>query len=251
MLLSVMKRPRVYYEESLRRGENFTFSRWGDGEIHTLLGHIGMKNSNGCTFTLQLCELYRNILDRNPPYDLCLLRIALRTLRDELESFLKLNKYYIQWYGGDMFLSWSLSGKLFPIVKQLRTKRILYVGPDHCTKLPELGFFDIAHFIEPPKQNAILERDKIVSEIKQSVVDYKIEVIGYSSGLAAKVFIDDINREFGNSITQMDFGSMWDGYFDVPSRSYIRRGRVKFPDLLEVNTGKRAKKPGETFRYEG
>ena len=175
------------------------------------------------------------------------LRISTRNYGVQMADFLGERGITMPWCRGDVILDQSLKGNLFPLIKELRKKHILYVGPEHCKRLDE-GFFKYHAFVQPPPKNAILKREKIVSTVLRMIANKNIEVIGWSSGLASKVFIDDVYAEYGDTVTQIDFGSLFDGYFGIPSRTYIRRGHVLWAELFDVNTGKRPRMDNEQFR---
>lgn len=239
--------PLDFFTDNLRESRPFSFARYGDGEWLTILGEYGRKNSNGCTFTPALADDLRLALARNQGYMYSTLTVAHHNLGRRIDGYCQKNKIGIKWYKGDVLLNKLLKGLLWPVVEQMRQKRVLYVGPYHCRQLNE-HFFNYIHYIQPPPQNAHQVKDKLITSILRAVQAHKIEVIGYSSGLAAKVFIDEVYRLTSGEVTQIDFGSMWDGFFKIPSRSYIRKGKVKWQTLLEVNTGQRERRDGETFR---
>ncbi|KKN49192.1 hypothetical protein LCGC14_0645330 [marine sediment metagenome] len=233
--IQVKKFPLKEYVRRLNDREPFSFARYGDGEFLTILGYIGLKNSNGCTFTQYLCDCLRQVLWNSYPYEHAILRIANRKLGVQIDEFLKEYNIEVDWIHGDIFLDQSLKGNIFPIIEQLRKYRILYVGPEYCKKLNKLGLINYVDYIVIPHRNAITQRKQIIRAIKQSITKNRINFIGYSAGLHAKVFIDDIFKCMSGNISQIDFGSMWDGYMKVPSRSYIRRGRLDFNKLLKQN----------------
>jgi len=230
------KKSMKAYVEQVQLGDPFSFARYGDGEWHTILGHYNLRNSNGCTFTKPLSDALRAALRKGHPYEHSILRIARRNLGSEIEQFLKKYEIRIEWTLGDTILEESLKGNLFPLMEQLRMKRILYVGPKHCRGLNSLGFFQYVDYIQPPPRNAFIVRHDLVRNVAASIKENKIDIVGYSSGLASKVFIDDIYQITGGGVTQIDFGSMFDGYFGIPSRTYIRRGKINFRVLHELNT---------------
>jgi hypothetical protein len=239
---SKLKRfPLTYYVDMLRRDAPFGFARYGDGEWLTILGDYGNKNSNGCTFTPQLGDALRKVLHNNNNYEHSILKIARRKLGDRIGPFLEEGKYMLEWTIGDTFLERSLKGKIWPLVAQLRQKRIVYVGPEHLRALGKT-FFKIQEYVQIPPRDAITKRATIVPAILRAISNTNAQLVGFSSGLHSKVFIDDIWMETGGMITLIDFGSMWDGYFDVPSRSYIRKGKHDWGKLQQDNTrGRRLK----------
>lgn len=239
--------PLSFFVDNLRDGVPFSFARYGDGEWLTILGEYGRRNSNGCTFTPELAGDLRRALARNQGYTYSTLTVAIHNHKKRIEDYCRVNNVQVRWHKGDVLLNKLLKGMLWPVIEQLRQKRVLYVGPFHCRQLND-HFFDYIHYIQPPPQNAHKVKDKMITSILRAVQAHHIDVVGYSSGLAAKVFIDEVYRLTDGEVTQIDFGSMWDGFFRIPSRSYIRRGKVLWQPLLEVNTGQREAKPGETFR---
>lgn len=249
--MQITKLPLSHFVNLLETRQPFSFSRWGDGEWLTTLGYIGLHNSNGCTFTQELCNDYRQVLDNQHDYYHGILGIARRKKGEEIEKFLKSQHCDIVWYNGDVFLKAALKGKLFPLVEQVREYRVLYIGNERLRYLNMRGkgFFSYQAYIQPPPLNAHLKKERILNQVRALVNKHKIELIGWSSGLATKVFIDEIFKWSSGEITQIDFGSLFDGYFsplshiadrlhhNTGSRSYIRKGGHDWDDLLKLNTG--------------
>lgn len=254
--MNVNPLPLNWFVNRLRDSEPFTFARYGDGEWLTILGFYGITNSNGCTFTKALSDDMRAALARHNDYHHAILKIARRKREvpyqgnqhpyggSVIDKWLKDNEIALDWYNGDVLLEESLEGKLFPLIEQIREKRVLYVG-NHRLKglnMRGIGFFPYTAYIEPPPQNAHEVIDDILYDVYRAIRKYKIDFIGWSSGLAAKVMIDEVYMRFPE-VTQIDFGSMFDGYFrampnvlPAGSRSYIRKGKHDWDQLLLTNT---------------
>lgn len=228
------KRNLTYYVNKLHDRESFGLARYGDGEWLTILGYYDRKNSNGCTFTRELSEDLRRVIRKEYEYDYSILRIAFRKLRSEIRSWLAEEKIGIEWFQGDFLLRDNLCGKLYPLIEQLRKRKILYVGPEYCRNLHD-EFFEIHAFIQPPPKNAHITKEHVERKIFDVLDDNDIDFIGFSSGLAGKVFIGDVWEYSNGEIPIMDFGSMWDGYFNIQSRSYIRNGNIDFPRIKDLN----------------
>jgi hypothetical protein len=256
----------------MKKRTPFSFARYGDGEWLTIMGFLGMRNSNGCTFTRELRDGLLGVLRDANPYYHAILRVALGSKRaideegnlhvfkgrQKIAEFLKEVDCKIEWIGGDVFLERSLKGQLFPLIKQIRERRVLYVGNRQLRGLNMKGkrFFPYVSYIPVPPQNSITAREEIVMQVLRDIQSYNIDFVGWSAGLATKVMINDVYNETGGEITQVDFGSMFDGYFGpLPhlkdqrgSRSYIRKGNYDWEALRQVNTGERKKEEGETFK---
>lgn len=249
--------PLKWFVNQLKNSQPFTFARYGDGEWLTILGFYGMHNSNGCTFTKPLSDDMRGVLKRNHPYHHAILKVARRERPVPfqgkptpyggpiIDKWLQFNEINIDWYNGDVLLEESLKGNIFPLIEQIREKRVLYVGNERLRdlNLRGKGFFPYYDYVEPPPQNAHKVKGRLLKLIFRAIERHKIDFIGWSSGLAGKVFIDEVYMRYPE-ITQIDFGSMFDGYFKpmsnvIPggSRSYIRKGGYNWEKLLRKNTG--------------
>jgi hypothetical protein len=246
-----------WFVKNLKKNIPFTFARYGDGEWLTILGFYGMHNSNGCTFTRSLSDDMRAVLKRQNNYHHAILKIARRERKvpyqgewlpyggPVIQQWLDDNNITLNWYNGDVLLEESLKGKLLPLIEQIRERRVLYVGNKRLRDLnmKGIGFFPYVAYIEPPPRDAHLAKTAILPQIFKTIRKYKIDFIGWSSGLAGKVFIDEVFMRFPEVI-QIDFGSMFDGYFTpmdnvnpAGSRSYIRKGGYDWAALLQANTG--------------
>lgn len=246
-----------WFVKRLKDNEPFTFARYGDGEWLTILGFYGMHNSNGCTFTKALSDDMRQVLKQNNSYHHAILKIAKREREvpykggwhpyggPVIDKWLAENDITTPWYDGDILLEESLKGKLFPLIRELREKSILYVGNKRLKALNMrgAGFFPYTAYVSPPPQNAHKVKDELLAKIFRAIRRNDINVIGWSSGLAGKVFINEVWLKYPE-ITQIDFGSMFDGYFEpmpnvspLGSRSYIRKGGHDWEALLRANTG--------------
>ena len=246
--MELIKHPLSFYVDLLKARTPFAFSRWGDGEILTAFGgqYIGRRNSNGCTFTQSLSDDLRDVLRANQPYYHGLLLVARSKRAAEIATLCAEQKIRIEWVDGDVLLNAMLRGRLWPLIEQVRQYRILYVGNERLRGLNGrgLGFFDYTVYVQPPSQNAHTVKDQLLDLIWQNVEKHGINFIGWSSGLATKVMLDATFVRFPN-VTQIDFGSSFDGYFPpMPnvkpggSRSYIRVNKLDWKDLLAKNTGK-------------
>ena len=76
--------------------------------------------------------------------------------------------------------------------------------------------------------------EKYIVEMARIAIDeLDIEFVGYSAGFLSNLVIDDLFVAYSH-LFQVDFGSMFDGYFGRVKRSYIKS--VDWNELLEKNT---------------
>jgi hypothetical protein len=253
--------PLSHYVQLLKDKTPFSFARYGDGEWLCILGEFtGHANANGCVYTQALCDDLRDVLKRNNSYFHTILRIALHEQQATyggksidygkplIEKFITDNGLEdIVWYNGDVLLKANLAGQLFQLIEQVRERNVLYVGNVllRGINMRGIGFFPYTAYIEVPEINTHASKDEILKQVYQYVEKYHIDFIGWSCGMASKVFIDEVFTWFPE-ITQIDFGSIFDGYFKPlerfarrgGSRGYIRNGDYDFNKLLRKNTGR-------------
>lgn len=255
--MNIINNPTIHYTQLLINRQPFTFARYGDGEWLTILNFNRRRNSNGCTFTPQLSAALQQVLKYQSPYYHCILKIAKKERiidnrqygLSAISGWLEQNYITMDWYNGDVFLDDSLNGKFFPFIQAMREYRILYVGNERLRELNKAGFFDYTDYYQVPPLNAYDHRENILKGIMRIIDKKNIDFIGWSSGLAAKYFIEIVYQKYPH-ITQVDFGSMFDGYFEplphikakpknnTGSRSYIRKGGYDWEMLKLQNTGR-------------
>lgn len=235
-----LKRNEIpYYVDLLHNNKPFGLARYGDGEWLAILGEIGRKNSNGCTFTQELCDALRGVLRNNLPYEHSILRIARDRLGARIGKFLGETDCEVEWTIGNTVADASTSGKLWPLIAHLRQRKILYVGPKYLRDINKV-FFKYMAYVEVPPIDAYKDRVRIIQEIMEAV-ERGADFIGFSSGHHTHIFIDAIWQKIRNRISFIDFGSVWDGYLGVKSRKFIRSEQYNWKELLMKNT--RGKKP--------
>lgn len=252
MIRAIKRRSIDYYAERIQNCIPVTLARYGDGEVQAIMGgeFIGQQNADGCTFTELLSNELRKTITEPQDYDYGILRIALNPLRKQFNQWQEENGIDVHWCDGDAILNDFLIGKGYPFIQALRKKRILIIGQYHLIKLREIGFVDFERFYIPDMRDSIERKNTHLEEIKNRISDNGIDMVLWSCGMHSKSFIYDLYKWSYGELTQIDCGSMWDGFCGVMSRSYMRRGRVDFQALIEVNSGQREANTGETFRIE-
>lgn len=78
-------------------------------------------------------------------------------------------------------------------------------------------------FIAIPRKNCYLRKGLILRAAQQAILE-GATVVGFSAGMTSNVLIDILWRDYGDRVALIDFGSVFDPYAGVYSRSYMRRG---------------------------
>ena len=223
--------PLSHYVSLLRDNKPFSFSRWGDGEWQCIMGKT-FTNADGSLFDNKLREDLLHVLENNKPYYHGMLNIVF----DRLDY---VPATEIKWYDGDVMLRACLEGELWPMIEQIRKRTVMYIGNHRLTRLTD-NFFDIKIYREIPAINAHRERVVLRRAIHRAIRRKGIDFVGYSAGPVSKLLIDDLH---GENVTQIDFGSTFDGFFrpmpnvhPLGGRKFIRSGNHNWGKLLEANT---------------
>ena len=221
----VERRPLAWYADLLAAKTPFSFSRFGDGEWSAIFGARG-ANCDGHEYFPKLGQDLRNALARPLPYMYALQPRALKTEGAQIETFLRENAVRIRWHDSDVFHEANRTGRLYPLVKQLRGMKVVLVGPGYLWKPVDAEVFPVSHFIEMPPVNCYEKKDEILSAIVRhdDSSGHPDAVYAFSASMTANVLIHELYPRLGARSWLIDFGSLWDVYAGVKSRLYFNRG---------------------------
>lgn len=212
----------TYYVDRIRDGHHFTLTRWGDGEWATVLGIEGM-NCDGNTYFPDMGDrLKETLLKPHPyPYHYGLVKIAREVYSSEIDFFCLKNNVQITWADGTVFVDAVRSARLYKLIQVLIDKKIVYVGPSTIRSLSAIDI-DYATFIDVPMIDAWLQYYVILQMVEVAIENHNPDILGVSAGMLTEVLLYDLYDKFGDSLTMIDFGSLWDGFLGRKTRSYMR-----------------------------
>jgi hypothetical protein len=212
-----------WFRERLAAGEPTTFSRWGDGEWTAVFGRRrSQKNCDGHPFYPNMGTELRQVLLSRPPYVLGLQSLALSVL-PEIEPFLAQNALTdLDWIDADVFHHASQHGELGPLVRELRRRPTVLVGPPHLhvPMKDVLGY--VEHVIVPPQNCYLAVKDLAVAVLGALERLPPGSVAAVSASMPAKLLIAGLHRKVGQRHHLIDFGSVWDFYAGIRSRKYMK-----------------------------
>lgn len=212
----------------LQKSENFSFARYGDGEFNAILGPSAGQNSNmNCDghryFKDMGIRLYK-ILESKPPYIMGLQPMAQRLRGGQADFEELLNG--INWIDADVLHKQSIktNGNLSELFKALQQRDVILVANENL--IPMSGYiFDINldryyNQIVISSTDCWLEYKDILKRLNDLIITDV--VILYCASMASEVLIDDIWNKYGDSVTQIDIGSLFDPFVGEKTRSYHR-----------------------------
>ncbi len=213
-------------------GKPFAFSRFGNGEWGCILGTADRTGSGSHSLKLPGLKkgLVSSILKHKAMPNSYLLGIQslsylerCRLLR-QIQSWNSAKAPEAVWYAGDVLHKASMKSRLYPLVRQMRKKRVIVVGPPWLRRLNKKAF-KISGFVQVASKDCFSSYPAIRAQLFREIVRVgKPAIISFSAGPPAKILISDVYDKFGNEHYLLDFGSLWDPYCGKNSRRY--HGRI-------------------------
>lgn len=225
--MRVRKVPIAFFSNKLKKGEVFSFSRYGDGEWNAILGVKG-TNCDGHTYFKELGRDLRRAITNPLPYYYGLQNMTIRRMLNRIRPILK-KDYDYKWLNSDVFHYASWHGRFRPIVKALRQKKVCLVGPKYLD-CPKLNFLTTGgHIVIPRKdcyRNKIKIEHAIIKRAKPGMV------FSLCASMLSEVIIHDLFNMVGHVCWLIDFGSVWDPYAGRPTRRYHK---CVTPHIQKIN----------------
>ena len=212
--------PLESYARQLERGEPYTFVRYGDGEWQALLGDPG-GNADHHRYFPELGRDLRRTLEDARPYLYGMQPSVMKWDGVRIGKYLARAQADIPWHNANVFHYANRDGRLFPLVRALRAHENVLIGPGHLRALGN-RIFPVSHFIEIPAIDCYLTMDETRRAILEHARGRTGVVYGFAASMMTKVLAHDLYPELGAENWLLDFGSLWDVYAGVQSRSVYR-----------------------------
>ncbi len=208
-----------FFTKKLIYGENFTFVKYGDGEIICMIGGTG-TNCDDHPYSEKLGKLLEKSfvkLLRN--YDDVYLAEWVDNLVKTRESYVNVNSLNPKFADYECFLTLEENMhddkllKFYEILKNSKRKKV-FVGPK---KLKDVeGMLNIDKFIEVPLIDAFSKYDDVLKElINYGVDDDNIYILCCS--MMSCLICSDL-KDLNKKITLLDIGSGFDPIFSEKTR---------------------------------
>ena len=208
-----------YFTKKLIEGLNFTFVKYGDGEIICMIGGKG-KNCDDHPYSKKLATLLEQSfvkLLRN--YNDVFLADWVDNLVKTRESYVNTNNLNPKFADYECFLTLDENmndPKLLNFYRQIKvsTRKKIFVGPK---KLKDVsGMLNIDEFVEVPLIDAFSQYDDVLNRIKNfGVNDNNIYILCCS--MMSCLICSDL-KEINSNITLLDIGSGFDPIFGEKTR---------------------------------
>lgn len=174
--MNIKNKPIEYYIEKINSKDNFSFTRWGDGEWFCTIGKNG-QNCDGHKYFPEMRESLNNALNNDKGYYKAIWNLdhgQIKNILNILLPFIKNNNINIDWVNAGIWEDSALSGQLKPLVKSLESRNFVIVSSDKLKKL-DIKYTD---FISVPSVNCFLDKERIKSDMIKMTERYDDVVFG-------------------------------------------------------------------------
>lgn len=199
------------------------FSRWGDGEWHSVFGRTRTRNCDGHRYFAGMGKELLQVLLSRPPYWLGMQALALRVFQHQrIERWLAEQQLAdLAWVDADVLHHASMRSELTPLIDAIRANGPIVLGPAHLQRLAAL--LGTRTFIAVPDRDSYLALPALRSALEASAEAAPAgTVISLSAGMPAKLLLDGLYNGAGRRHILLDCGSVWDLYAGVKSRRYMQ-----------------------------
>lgn len=209
--------------ETIRDEKPLAFSRFGDGEWNCILSPNDAKgNCDGHKYFQSLSYKLRETIRLYHPtnnYYLGMQNFAIQRMGDRIQAYLQsINQHSIEWIDADVFHRASIKSRFKEFIDLVRTQNTIIVGPSYLRKLD-----CYSHFVEVPEKDCWLEKDRILTNVKEIMLTEQGKfVVLFSASMASNVMINDMVF-FDQRQTYLDMGSVFDPYVGKSTRSYHKK----------------------------
>lgn len=204
----------------IKETENFTLVRFQDGEWTCMLKiepHFENKVSKYGEEIGPLGDELLRIIQENPEY---YISVNAGTFHERVGVVWEYIKDLKNLFVGEIFRPVSVERGLYDFFDVLSRRKVIVVGPEW---LSNLSGFDFIHIKTPA--GSVFKKD-VVKDLKVKVGDsientkHDNPIVLYSCALPGKIMSHEFYGKYGNTITQIDMGAIFDPYCGKKTRPY-------------------------------
>jgi len=207
----------------LEKEEGFSFIRMGDGEWGLIFKKdpkfsVIKRRWNDSIFLDYFSTNLKKIAKKENNYYFGIQPYALRLYTNDILEIIPDNADFSN---ADAFHKASKSEEIYNFFNILKKRNVLVIGREYLKDLNK--YFNFNHIISPDKfwnEKDLSFIDEIEYKIEKEINERDNIVILYSAGVASKLILDNMYNKYGNKITQIDTGSIFEPYIGLNIRKY-------------------------------
>lgn len=207
---------------NLRAGP-WSLSRYGDTELGCMVG-ARVANVDGQPVSAKAAsDLWATLAD---PLGYC---YGMQPLSLRLDLVPARIRKAVDWKNSDVLHIASIEGELGPFTEWLKDRRVALIGPK---RLMPLGFLWTGGFIEVPLGGCYGDKDRVMEGVRGVLP--RADVLICCASMLSNTVIHALYPEFGDRVSMIDCGSLWEPYAGIKTRRYHKS---LSPETMEKNLG--------------
>ena len=202
--------------EKIRNGEHFSLARYGDGEFNAILGKPGV-NCDGHEYLPEMGRELGETLAGNPGYYIGLHQS--KVIQDETLEWLEesdlLDREFVS---NAVFHCAVRDGLMGEFWDATLGRKVVIIGPKYIEQQKQIT----GYFLPIPEQNTYdyLQAIKMRLDSMELLSILPGAIVLISASMTAPLIVDHLYRKYGDTATFIDFGSTFDPYCGIKSRSF-------------------------------
>lgn len=240
-MIDIIKHEAEHYLSQIRDNKPFSFARYGDGEVILMFNHPSVSNRNIGNLQ-KAVEPMMNIFRNQYKYYHCLLRCTFDIapcfgsgLGETFKDFLSKVCPEMPFYDGEFWQDLSFCGEIERLTSVLDKHYPIFIGGKHLENLKYLNGLTNLNNIVVHDRKAWDDYSAIKDEIIRKI-ELGYRMFCFSMGYPGKIMIDDLFPAYGDKCFFIDFGSLFDPYCGILSRSGMKHvGWQKFQPFTKYD----------------
>lgn len=209
------------YAAMLHDRVHFAQTAYGDGEWMCILGEYPKRNANNETFSPELGRaLAKSLME--PTGQWCCLwpeGAAATKIRRMALGWIAEHKPAVRWLPFRPFGWANQEGRMAPIFRAWRTRRVLLIGPQHLSAVPETVIQPARHIVVADTAASRFWEETVAAVLPVLEPD---DLVIVAAGMCANLIVHRLNGMFREQATFIDVGALLDPYAGVYSRRIYR-----------------------------
>jgi hypothetical protein len=225
--MNKVKLESEFYLKMIDKNKPFSLSRFGDGEVLCINNKEYFKGRKYGDWILYCGDRLKQIFFNNYDYYHCYLDCTFWERGphkgNDFIKFIDTNVKNFTFYYGEIWQNLSFAGRIRDLTKCINKYNPVFIGGKHLNNLKYIDGITNMNLIEVDDLNAYNQYDYIYTEIMKYYKEGR-RMFCFSCSVVGKILIDDLYPILGKEVFMIDFGSVWDPYCGILSRS----GMVKY-----------------------
>lgn len=197
----------------IEKGRYFSLARYGDGEFYAILNYSG-TNCDNHPYTPAMGEMLARILAKSPTYHIGLHQA--QVLNDETLDWLSKHNLLERNFVSNAVFHCAVRDDLMgPFWDALKWRKVAIIAPEYVRAQIKVK---ANRFIPIPGRNTFKHLPQVIDELDK--YDFANHVTLISASMCAPILVDYLHTQYGSRASFIDFGSSWDPYLGLKTRSF-------------------------------